>query len=216
MSFPALAAAGGAFFFIFYYYYFFFLCHRPSIGARFCLLFDVFSCFFLETPCLFFVFVFCSRVRTTNPPQGPMYEFFPGSGEHDDLNSNIINAPLAPLWKSKDAAGHHSSSGHRGGGGGGVHGTRSRTSSKAKQEHHHSGGDLDPLSARAGRTFYREVRSCAACEPHLVDAHQMCFFVVVFMHSEYRHSCTTDGLSPCSLQVCLMHLVSVLTADVWL
>lgn len=87
-----------------------------------------------------------------------MYEFFPGSGAHDDLHSNIINAPLAPLWKTKDAG--HGLGGHRGGGGGagGTHGTRSRTSSKAKQEHPSvgggSGGDLE---ARGGRACYREV-----------------------------------------------------------
>ncbi|CAN0236735.1 unnamed protein product, partial [Ectocarpus fasciculatus] len=33
--------------------------------------------------------------------RGPMYEFFPGSGDQDDLQSNIINEPLDPLWKSK-------------------------------------------------------------------------------------------------------------------
>lgn len=82
-----------------------------------------------------------------------MYEFFPGSGAHDDLHSNIINAPLAPLWKNKD--GSHGT-GHRGGGGGGgAHGTRSRTSSKAKQEHGGGGGEAD---TRAGRACYREVR----------------------------------------------------------
>eukprot|EP00752_Nemacystus_decipiens_P014825 g13198.t1 len=85
-----------------------------------------------------------------------MYEFFPGSGAHDDLHSNIINAPLAPFWKSKD--GSHGV-GHRGGSGGGAHGTRSRTSSRAKQEHGGGGGGgggVGDADHRGGRACYRE------------------------------------------------------------
>lgn len=88
-----------------------------------------------------------------------MYEFFPGSGDQDDLQSNIINEPLDPLWKSK----HDMTMGmvHRGGvGRGGVgvggHGTRSRTSS-SKSRLENNPGEQEILPPRAGRLCYREV-----------------------------------------------------------
>eukprot|EP00605_Chrysophyceae_sp_TOSAG23-4_P001803 GSChrysophyteH1.ASY1.ANO1.1993.1 assembled CDS len=31
----------------------------------------------------------------------PGYEFFPGSGDHDDAAHNIINVPILPMWHSK-------------------------------------------------------------------------------------------------------------------
>ncbi|CAM9970249.1 unnamed protein product [Ectocarpus sp. 8 AP-2014] len=87
-----------------------------------------------------------------------MYEFFPGSGDQDDLQSNIINEPLDPLWKSKHdmtmGMAHRGGVG-RGGVGGGGHGTRSRTSSsKARLEN--NPGEQEILPPRAGRLCYRE------------------------------------------------------------
>lgn len=32
------------------------------------------------------------------------YEFFPGSGEHDDVAKNVINVPLLPLWKKTSSS----------------------------------------------------------------------------------------------------------------
>ena len=29
------------------------------------------------------------------------HEFYPGSGQHDDLVNNVVNVPIAPLWKTK-------------------------------------------------------------------------------------------------------------------
>ncbi|CAN0160818.1 unnamed protein product, partial [Ectocarpus sp. 12 AP-2014] len=56
--------------------------------------------------------------------RGPMYEFFPGSGDQDDLQSNIINEPLDPLWKSKYdmtmGMAHRGGVGRGGVGGGGT------------------------------------------------------------------------------------------------
>lgn len=73
----------------------------------------------------------CCRVRDA---QGPMYEFFPGSGGQDFLQGNVINAPLNPLWKGRDDQRPA------------VHGTRSQKS-KAKES-----------ESRSGRISYREVR----------------------------------------------------------
>lgn len=62
-----------------------------------------------------------------------MYEFFPGSGAQDYLQGNIINAPVQPLWKSKDDQRPA------------VHGTRSQRYKTRESE------------ARSGRLYYRDV-----------------------------------------------------------
>ena len=32
------------------------------------------------------------------------YEFYPGSGKDDIVHSNVINVPIAPLWRKSEAA----------------------------------------------------------------------------------------------------------------
>jgi acetoin utilization deacetylase AcuC-like enzyme len=35
----------------------------------------------------------------------PTYKFYPGTGEEDDVANNIINVPIAPMWKEKEVSG---------------------------------------------------------------------------------------------------------------
>ena len=35
----------------------------------------------------------------------PAYKFYPGTGDEDDVANNIINVPIAPMWKEKEVAG---------------------------------------------------------------------------------------------------------------
>ena len=35
----------------------------------------------------------------------PTYKFYPGTGDEDDVANNIINVPIAPMWKEKEVAG---------------------------------------------------------------------------------------------------------------
>lgn len=51
------------------------------------------------------------------------YKFYPGTGDEDDLPLNIINVPITPMWKDKNATPN----------GGGTHNTRNRTRNKASQ-----------------------------------------------------------------------------------
>ena len=50
---------------------------------------------------LFSVHLFDNMNIKTNG-QGSPYKFYPGSGSDDDLTRNIINVPIAPLWKSDE------------------------------------------------------------------------------------------------------------------
>ena len=50
------------------------------------------------------------------------YKFYPGTGDEDDLPLNIMNVPIAPLWKESNQIPV-----------GGVHNTRHRTRNRANQ-----------------------------------------------------------------------------------
>ncbi len=45
------------------------------------------------------LFFFSIHLYDKDPATG--YEFFPGTGEHDDRAHNIINVPVPPLWKEE-------------------------------------------------------------------------------------------------------------------
>ena len=32
------------------------------------------------------------------------YQFYPGTGDKDDMKHNIINVPLAPMWREKEVS----------------------------------------------------------------------------------------------------------------
>ncbi len=37
----------------------------------------------------------------TTAPEGTIFAFYPGSGEFDSMENNIINAPIPPLWRER-------------------------------------------------------------------------------------------------------------------
>ena len=119
--------------------------------------------------------------KNNNTQKGEGYEFFPGSGEKNDVVGNIINTPLSPLWRhGKDPANQprqqnrhqhfpqHEQQQQRQ-----AHGTRSRTlSMSARQEdpedhyyrHQQHGEESEQLRRPrgSGRSGYRDV--CVLCQ----------------------------------------------------
>ena len=71
----------------------------------------------------------CDVVRAC--AQDDDFEFYPGTGEHDILERNVVNIPLQPLWRSrsngrrKPSTSSVSTTGGSGGGGGGGGGSGS-------------------------------------------------------------------------------------------
>lgn len=53
------------------------------------------------------------------------YKFYPGTGDEDDVALNIINVPIAPLWREKDLTAPAIST---------VHNTRHRTRQRSSRE----------------------------------------------------------------------------------
>ncbi|GBG27432.1 Ankyrin repeat domain-containing protein 1 [Hondaea fermentalgiana] len=49
--------------------------------------------------------LFCSSHMFDGARPSGSYEFYPGSGQHSDALSNIINAPMMPLWRRRGSRG---------------------------------------------------------------------------------------------------------------
>ena len=53
----------------------------------------------------FSVHIFDNDKKKSATPSAPAYKFYPGTGDEDDVANNIINVPIAPMWKEKEVAG---------------------------------------------------------------------------------------------------------------